>query len=412
VTIPLGQTSSNTFEIIGNFANSAVLTARATAYSQSTATISVGAPQLIAPPTLSLFVGQAPPSSNVYTADQNGQQRIIAAALIVSGSSSDNAVASVDSATFTIPARSANAFFPIRPRAKGSVNVLFAAQGYKSDTTVVSVDTGQLSFGQVPTTLGPNQTAQMYVTLPFTNESAVTVALGSTNQSVLTVPANVVIPARSGSVYFTVTGVGAGSAAVTASAAIARSGTSSSIVIGKPRLFISTSTTANAGQRLGFTVYAEDSLGTIRPVTAPLDITLASSVPARSAFDATLVTIPTNGSSVGAGVVFDTAGTYIITATAAGYAPSTATITASGALVMIADFSFTPQVVTIKQGQYVSWKNTGSVAHTSTSDNALWNTSTIQPAQTSGPVYFGTVGSFTYHCSIHPTMTGTVTVNP
>jgi len=410
VTIPVGQSGSNTFEITGNFANSAVLTARATAYSQSTATISVGPPQLIAPPTLSLFVGQAPPSSNVYTADQNSQQRIIAAALIVSGSSSDNAVASGDSATITIPARSSNAFFPIRPRAKGSVNVQFAAQGYKSDTTVVSVDTGQLSFGQVPTTIGPNQTAQMYVTLPFTNDSAVTVTLGSTNQGVLTVPPTVAIPARSGSVYFNVTGVAAGSAAVTASAAIARSGTSSNIVIGKPRLFISTSTTANAGQRLGFTVYAEDSLGTVRPVTSPLDITLSSSVPAHSAFDATLVTIPTSSSNIGAGVVFDTAGTYIITATAVGYAPSTATITASGALVITADFSFTPQVVTIKQGQYVSWKNTG-VAHTSTSDNALWNTN-LTPGQTSGPVYFGTVGSFTYHCSIHPSMTGTVTVNP
>ncbi|TMQ18057.1 MAG: hypothetical protein E6J91_08855, partial [Deltaproteobacteria bacterium] len=114
-------------------------------------------------------------------------------------------MASVDSATITIPARAANAFFPIRPRAKGSVNVVFAAQGggYKSDTTVVAVDTGQLSFGQVPTTLGPNQTAQMYVTLPFTNDSAVTVALGSTNQGVLTVPSSVVIPARSGSVFFT-----------------------------------------------------------------------------------------------------------------------------------------------------------------------------------------------------------------
>ena len=414
VTIPLGQTSSNTFEIIGNFANSAVLTARATAYSQSTATISVGAPQLVAPTTVSLSVGQAPPSYNIYTADQNGQQRIIAAALVVSASSSDNAVASVDSATITIPARAANAFFPIRPRAKGSVNVVFAAQGggYKSDTTVVAVDTGQLSFGQVPTTLGPNQTAQMYVTLPFTNDSAVTVALGSTNQGVLTVPSSVVIPARSGSVFFTVTGVGAGSAAVTASAAIARSATSSTIVIGKPRLFISTATSANAGQRLGFTVYAEDSLGTIRPVTTPLDITLSSNVPAHSVFDATLVTVPANSSNVGAGVVFDTAGTYIITATAAAYAPGTATITTSGALLITADFSFTPQIVTIQQGQYVSWKNTGSVAHTSTSDTPQWNTNQIQPGQTSGPVYFGTAGSFTYHCAIHPTMTGTVTVNP
>jgi plastocyanin len=172
------------------------------------------------------------------------------------------------------------------------------------------------------------------------------------------------------------------------------------------------STTATAGQRLGFTVYAQDSLGNVRTVTTPVSVTLSSSAATHTTFDASLVTIASNNSSVNAGVMFDTAGVYTVTATASGYAPGSANVTATGALVVMSDFLFTPQTVTIRQGQYVSWKNTGSVAHTSTSDNALWNTNGIQPARTSGPVYFGTVGSFQYHCSIHPGMTGVVVVNP
>jgi len=63
----------------------------------------------------------------------------------------------------------------------------------------------------------------MYVTLPFTNDSAVTVTLSS-NPAVLSVPASVVIPARTSYVYFNVTGVAAGSAAVTGTAPIAKPG--------------------------------------------------------------------------------------------------------------------------------------------------------------------------------------------
>ena len=412
VIIPVGQYSSNTFEITGNFSNSAVLTARATAYSQSTATISVGTPQLIAPTVATVYVGQVPASFTIYTADQNGQQRIVAAPLDVSSSSTAPAVATVDSATIKVPARSSYVYFPVRARAKGAVDVIFSAPGYKADTTAVSVDTAQLAFGSVPVTVGPNQTAQMYVSLPFTNDSAVTVTLGSSNPAVLTVQSSVVIPARTSYAYFNVTGVAAGSATVTGTAPIAKFGTSSAIVVGQPRLLVSMSTSAYVGQRLGFTVYSQDSLGTTRVVTAPLNITLSANPAGHATFDAPVATIPANNSSVGTGVVFDTAGVYTVTVTATGYAPGTANVTASGALVVMSDFLFAPQTVTIKQGQYVTWKNTGSVAHTSTSDASLWNTFDILPGQTSGAVYFGTVGSFTYRCTHHPAMTGTINVTP
>jgi plastocyanin len=411
LTIPVGQTASNTFDIIGNTSNSAVLTARAPAYSQTIATISVGAPQLIAPSTMTLYIGQTPQNIGIYAADQVAQSRLVAAALDVTGASADQRIATVDTAVKTIPARAGSLTFPIRPLARGTVNVTFSAPGYKADTTVVSVDSGQYFFGSVPQALGVNQTAQMYVALPFNTAAAETVTLTSSDPTILRVPASVVIPAGVGYVYFDVDGLAPGMATVTASGAIARSFVSTGIAVGTPRLYISLSTTSTVGQRAGFTIYAYDSLGNSRNVTAPLTITLQSDKPGHTAFDAPTVTIPAGGYFVTTGVVFDTAGAYTIGATASGYTSGSAPTTAAGALVLMTDFAFTPATVTIARNQYVTWKNAGGVTHTSTSDAALWNVS-VAPAATPGLVYFSTAGSFTYHCSIHPSMTGTITVTP
>jgi plastocyanin len=115
-------------------------------------------------------------------------------------------------------------------------------------------------------------------------------------------------------------------------------------------------------------------------------------------------------------VLFDTAGVYTITASANGYTAGTATITANGALVLIKPggnpASFVPPSVTIRAGQYVTWRNADAVAHTATADTPSWDTGNILPGQTSGAVYFSTAGTFTYHCAIHLGMTGTVVVNP
>jgi len=416
VIIPVGQTSSNYFDIQGNYANSAFLTARATAYSQAIATVSVGTPKLVGPANVTLYVGQAPSSYGLYTADQSGQSRIVAAALTVAAGSSDNAVVSVDSATTTIPARGSSTSFPLRAHGTGAVNVVFSAPGYKSDTAVVSVGSGQLSFGNVPNALGPNQQAQVYVTLPFTNDSAVTVTLGVTNPAVLSVPPSVVIPAGAGYVYFNVTALAAGTASVTATAPIATAGTSAAIAVGQPKLFVSVTNAMVVGQRYGFLIYTEDPQGNVRAVSTPLTITLGSSVPAHTTFDSASVTMAPNNSNVGEGVLFDTAGVYTITASANGYASGSATITASGALVLIKPGgnpgSFVPSTVTISAGQYVTWRNADAVPHTTTSDTGVWDSGQIQPGQSYGPLYFSTQGTYTYHCSIHLGMTGTVVVTP
>ena len=414
VTIPVGQSASNTFEITGNFANSAVLTARATAYSQSTATISAGTPQLLAPANLSMYVGQMAYNATIYTADQIGNGRIIAAPLTVRDSSTDAAIVTGDSATVTIPARSSSAYAPLRPRGRGSVLVVFSAPGYKSDTTAVTVDSGQLSFGSVPATIGPGQIAQMYVSLPFTNDTAVTVTLTASDPAVLTVPGSVVIPARQSNVYFNITGGTSGSASVTAAApGYARAGTSPAVVIGQPRLFVSLSSSGSAGQRMGFWIYAQDSLGNTRVVASPLRVALSSSGASHTVFDSAAVTLAPGSSNVSDGVMFDTAGTFIVTASAPGYASGTASTTIGGALIRMSGQSFVPPSVTIKAGQYVTWRNDDAIAHTTTENStpAAWDSGPLNPG-TTYLRYFGTAGSFSYHCAIHPGMTGTVVVTP
>jgi plastocyanin len=87
-----------------------------------------------------------------------------------------------------------------------------------------------------------------------------------------------------------------------------------------------------------------------------------------------------------------------------------AATTTIGAKVRIVDFSFMPNTVTITKGQKVVWVNKGTFSHTSTSDTLKWDSGAIAPGARFS-VKFNRVGTFTYHCMIHPSMLGSVTVN-
>jgi plastocyanin len=72
---------------------------------------------------------------------------------------------------------------------------------------------------------------------------------------------------------------------------------------------------------------------------------------------------------------------------------------------------FSPNPIRITAGSTVTWSNTTGPTHTSTSDTGAWNTGNIAPGTSSSAVSFPTAGTFTYHCAIHPTMTGSVIVS-
>jgi plastocyanin len=71
---------------------------------------------------------------------------------------------------------------------------------------------------------------------------------------------------------------------------------------------------------------------------------------------------------------------------------------------------FSPNPLTVPAGTSVTWRNNASLAHTATSDSGAWSTGVLAPGQTSSAITFSSPGSFTYHCSIHPSMHGTIVV--
>jgi plastocyanin len=65
--------------------------------------------------------------------------------------------------------------------------------------------------------------------------------------------------------------------------------------------------------------------------------------------------------------------------------------------------------MTVPAGTTVTWTNTDSLPHTSTSDGGTWDSGTIAPGKSFSAVLSKT-GTFQYHCTIHPGMLGTITV--
>jgi plastocyanin len=69
---------------------------------------------------------------------------------------------------------------------------------------------------------------------------------------------------------------------------------------------------------------------------------------------------------------------------------------------------FTPVQVTIPAGGSVTWSNSDTAAHTTTSDTNLWNANLAPGGSFSRT--FPTAGTFTYSCAVHAGMNGRVVV--
>jgi len=72
--------------------------------------------------------------------------------------------------------------------------------------------------------------------------------------------------------------------------------------------------------------------------------------------------------------------------------------------------AYNPNPVSVAVGGTVTWMNNDNTAHTSTADNGSWNSGSISPGG-SFSMTFPAAGTFTYHCTIHPGMIGTVNVH-
>ncbi|MBA2285383.1 MAG: cupredoxin domain-containing protein [Ktedonobacteraceae bacterium] len=88
---------------------------------------------------------------------------------------------------------------------------------------------------------------------------------------------------------------------------------------------------------------------------------------------------------------------------------STPTAATSANTVGVSNFTFSPGALTVHVGDKVTWTNNDSVAHTVTSDNGKFDSSTLAPGA-SFSFKFTKAGTYDYHCNIHTSMHGSIIV--
>jgi plastocyanin len=71
---------------------------------------------------------------------------------------------------------------------------------------------------------------------------------------------------------------------------------------------------------------------------------------------------------------------------------------------------YVPPEITVSDGTTVTWKNDDATIHTVTDKGGSFDSSIIAPSATWENT-FDAVGEFYYYCSLHPFMTGKVTVS-
>jgi plastocyanin len=96
-------------------------------------------------------------------------------------------------------------------------------------------------------------------------------------------------------------------------------------------------------------------------------------------------------------------------APAAGGGGCTASSEAGAVSVGIENFAFAPADVTAAVGETITWTNSDSAPHTATLDDGACDTGNIAQNASAGLV-FDAAGSYPYHCTIHPNMKGTITI--
>jgi len=77
----------------------------------------------------------------------------------------------------------------------------------------------------------------------------------------------------------------------------------------------------------------------------------------------------------------------------------------------ISGFAFVPATITIKVGETITWTNQDSAGHTVVADDNSWTSDNLGTGAKFSHT-FDTAGTFTYRCGVHPTMKGTVIVQP
>ena len=78
--------------------------------------------------------------------------------------------------------------------------------------------------------------------------------------------------------------------------------------------------------------------------------------------------------------------------------------------IIIKDFHFTPETLTVKSGEKITWINRDEEPHTVVSVEKQFKKSSALDTDQEFTITAGAPGTYTYFCSVHPKMTGTIIV--
>jgi plastocyanin len=78
--------------------------------------------------------------------------------------------------------------------------------------------------------------------------------------------------------------------------------------------------------------------------------------------------------------------------------------------VWIQGMAFNPATITVSVGTTIMWTNKDAVTHNVSSNPVLFSSGSMSNGTTFS-YKFATAGTFSYSCTIHPSMTASVTVN-
>jgi plastocyanin len=80
--------------------------------------------------------------------------------------------------------------------------------------------------------------------------------------------------------------------------------------------------------------------------------------------------------------------------------------------IEIKDFAFNPQTITVKSGEKITWINRDEEPHTVVSVGKQFKKSSALDTDQTYTIVAGAPGTYSYFCSVHPKMTGTIVVTP
>lgn len=88
--------------------------------------------------------------------------------------------------------------------------------------------------------------------------------------------------------------------------------------------------------------------------------------------------------------------------------PPSSPVVSAGS-ISIQNFSFNPATINIKVGGSITWTNNDSVPHQIAADDNNFSSNPLSNGETY-QYTFTQAGVFNYHCAIHPSMKGQITV--